>query len=129
MKKLLIIVLLGLTHQSKSQKIDSSFLHTSTAYKMEFIYADGIKWSENKKQDSIKQIFIEGDTMTAVRNLLVYCTQEKNEGDAARIVLSMLRLDVIGKIIKRKDFDYWVKQYKKIVAKNIKDRPVFTINH
>ena len=42
-----------------------------------FTYSPGIQWTENQKQDSVLKIYIEGDTMTAIRNLLVYCLQEK----------------------------------------------------
>ena len=42
-----------------------------------FIYVKGMRWIENQKQDSVKKIIIEIDTMVAVRNLLIYCMQEK----------------------------------------------------
>jgi len=87
-----------------------------------FIYVKGMRWIENQKQDSVKKIIIEIDTMVAVRNLLIYCMQEKEEGDNARILLSMINLDVLKNIMKSKEFDFYLKEYRKVVAKNEKYR-------
>lgn len=87
-----------------------------------FIYCKGIGWTENKNQDSILSISIDGDTMTAVRSLLVYCTQEKNENDAAYRLLATVNLDQLSKIMESKEFDFYLKDYRKIVKKNKKQR-------
>jgi len=89
-----------------------------------FMYSEGIRWYENKKQDSVLDIIIEGDTMTAIRNLLVYCLQEKSEGDNARILLSMINLDELNKLFKNRDFNFYLKEYRKVVAKNKKEQAV-----
>jgi hypothetical protein len=91
-------------------------------HKIGFIYSPGIQWTENKKQDSILDIIIEKDTMVAVRNLLTYCSQEKEEGDYARILLLMINLNYLQKVNKNKDFDFYLKEYRKSVAKNKKYR-------
>ena len=87
-----------------------------------FIYSPGIQWTENKKQDSVIKIIIEKDTMIAVRNLLIYCLQEKSENDNANILLSMINLDYLKTIMKSKEFDFYLNEYKKAKAKNKKDR-------
>ena len=87
-----------------------------------FIYSPGIRWIENEKQDSVLDIIIEQDTMVAVRNLLIYCLQEKDEGDNARVLLSMINLDVLKGMMKSKEFDFYLKEYRKTVAKNKKYR-------
>lgn len=87
-----------------------------------FIYSPGIQWTENSKQDSIVKIIIEGDTMRAVRNLLEYCTQENNENDNASIILSMINLNYLKKMFGSKEFNFYLKEYRKEVAKNKKAR-------
>ena len=87
-----------------------------------FIYAPGITWTENKAQDSVIDIFIEGDTMTAVRNLLIYCMQEKNENDNAGVLLSMINLDHVKKLFNNKEFNFYLKEYRTAQAKNKKYR-------
>ena len=97
-----------------------------------FTYSPGIQWTENQKQDSVLKIYIEGDTMTAIRNLLVYCLQEKSENDNANIVLSMINLDYLKKIFKSKEFNYYLSEYAKAKAKNKKvrkrDYPMYEVS-
>lgn len=87
-----------------------------------FIFAHGITWTENKNQDSVLEIIIEGDTMAAIRNLLLYCLQGKKENEYAGYVLSTLNLDNLSAMIKNDDFDFYLKQYRKAVATNILKR-------
>lgn len=82
------------------------------------IYCRGIEWTENQKQDSVKEIIITSDTMTVVRNLLVYLLQQKNENDAAGLILSMINLNQLKKIFNDSDFNYFVDDYKKVVTRN-----------
>ena len=61
MKKILIALLMLCCTICKGQiGMTDSFESTTT-----FIYSPGIRWTENKKQDSIVKIIIEGDTMEA----------------------------------------------------------------
>lgn len=83
-----------------------------------FIYVEGIMWTENRKQDSVIDIIIEGDTMTAIRNLLIYCLQEKQENDNAFYLLNTLNLDHLSKLINSEDFNFYLKQYRTSVKKN-----------
>lgn len=87
-----------------------------------FIYSPGISWTENQKQDSIINIFIEGDTMTAIRNLLIYCLQEKSENDYASILLSIINLDSLKKMFNSREFSFYLSEYRKAKAKNEKFR-------
>ncbi len=87
-----------------------------------FVYSPGIGWTENKTQDSVLRIVIEKDTMTAIRNLLNYCLQEKAENDNASILLSMINLEYLKTIVKRKEFNFYLAEYKKTVARNKKAR-------
>lgn len=86
------------------------------------IYSPGITWTENQKQGSVVDIFIEGDTMTAIRNLLVYCLQEKSENDNANIILSMINLEQLRQLFKNKEFNFYLLEYKKAKTKNKKER-------
>lgn len=83
-----------------------------------FIYSPGISWTETQKQDSVINIFIEGDTMTAIRNLLLYCLQVKSENDNADILLSMINLDALKKMFNNKEFNFYLSEYRKAKAKN-----------
>ena len=87
-----------------------------------FIYSPGISWTENQKQDSVINIFIEGDTMTAIRNLLIYCLQEKSENDNANILLSMINLDHLKKMFNSKEFTFYLSEYRKVKSSNEKVR-------
>jgi len=88
-------------------------------------FVRGLSWEENQKQDSVTVIHIEGDTITAVKNLLIYCLQEKRENDYARILLSMLNLDNIKTMFKENDFSFYLKEYRKAVAENKKYRSIY----
>ncbi len=87
-----------------------------------FIYVEGIQWRENSKQDSVTDIIIEGDTMAAIRSLLIYCLQEKSENDNAGGLLSTLNLDYLQRLLKSKEFNYFHKEYKAALSKNKRAR-------
>jgi hypothetical protein len=87
-----------------------------------YIYVKGITWITNQKQDSIKKIIIEGDTMITIKNLLIYCMQEKEENYYAGTLLSLVNLDLLKSILKNKDFDFYLKKYRLILDKNKKYR-------
>jgi hypothetical protein len=90
--------------------------------KVGFIYSPGITWTENQKQDSVIDIFIEGDTMTAIRKLLIYCLQEKSENDNANILLLMINLDALKKMFNSKEFSFYLSEYRNVKTKNKKAR-------
>jgi hypothetical protein len=124
MKRIILILLMFKGCVAFGQN-DSNFIRFSTEhYKSGFAFCAGVLWTSNAKQDSIINIFIEGDTMTAVRNLLVYCMQEKSENDNARILLSMINLDHIKTLFKSNDFIFYLKEYRKAIKENIKERAI-----
>lgn len=84
-----------------------------------FVFAHGITWTENKKQDSVLKIIIQGDTMDAIRSLLLYCLQEKEESDYASYVFRALNLDNLSAFLKNEDFDFYLKQYRTSVERNL----------
>ncbi len=128
MKKYILPILLlcAAFCQGQTQKIN---LFSSGDITLSLSYSPGIEWTGNDRQDSVKSITIKGDTMTSVRNLLVYLLQEKEENDNARILLSMINLDQLKRVFKNKTFDFYLKEYKKTVDKNKKYRaenfPIF----
>jgi hypothetical protein len=93
---------------------------TTILYGISLTYASGISFTryDDSTYDSIKKIFIEGDTMTAVRNLLVYCLQVKEESDYGSILLDMINLDELKKIFKSRDFNFYLSEYRKVLIKN-----------
>jgi hypothetical protein len=119
-KTILIIIAVFITVMGFGQKSDSMFLIGTavSTYRMSLSYSPKISFTENKKQDSIINIFIEGDTLSAIRQLLVYCLQEKSENDNARILLSHLNLDYVSSLIKDREFTFYLKSYKRVVSEN-----------
>lgn len=83
-----------------------------------FIYCNGIWWKKDTKKDSITNIYVDQDTMAVIRKLLTYLVQEKSECDAADELLDQLNLDYLNKLLKNKDFTFYLKEYKKVVKKN-----------
>lgn len=120
MKKLLILLFLVCYLACRSQVIDSNYVSLGTS--IGIIYVPDIEWTSSNTDDSVFKIFIEGDTMAVIRNLLNYCLQEKNENDNASTILSMLNLDVLKKIVNNKHFTHYVGEYVRIVADNEKKR-------
>lgn len=115
---LILSMLLSFTF-CKGQKNDSLLImYGSSFHTMGFIFAHGISWTKNEKQDSVLEIIIQGDTMTAIRNLLLYCMQEKEENDNAGYVLRTLNLDHLSSLIKNEDFDFYLKQYRNSIERN-----------
>ena len=60
--------------------------------------------------------------MQVFRNLLIYCSQEKMENMYADLLLSMVNLDVLKEMMKSKEFDFYLNEYRKKVDKNRKYR-------
>ncbi|MHA4844442.1 hypothetical protein ACX0G7_09770 [Flavitalea antarctica] len=87
-----------------------------------FIYSEGIQWRHDSTGKRIKDIIITGDTMTAIKNLLIYCLEEKHENDQAKGILSHINLSVLQGWFKSPEFNYYVKEYKKAVATSEKRR-------
>lgn len=117
MKKLILI--LSLFAFTASAQLSSTFSVSST-FTTSFVFSKGIEWVESNHQDSIKNIIIEGDTMTAIRNLLIYCLQVKRENEYAKTLWQMVNIDKINELYGSEDFDFYVKKYKKILAQNKK---------
>lgn len=99
---------------------DSILFHLDQS-KSGLVYYHVILYQTNNIGDSVAEIEIEGDTMKAVKNMLVYLLQQKSENDDASIILSMINLDYLktfGPFKGDKTFSYYVDDYKKVVAKN-----------
>ncbi len=88
--------------------------------KVGFIYVEGIKWTENEKQDSVINIFIEKDTMQVVRNLLIYCLFINDEKNAANFLLSTINLDQLQKVVNNNHYNIAYGEYKKVIFRNKK---------
>ena len=132
MKKILVasFILFSLVCKGQDSTVKSSLIFTSSPVyfdsvfvgSTELIYAPGISWTESDNQDSIIKIQIEGDTMMAIRNLLVYCLQEKDEADNGTMVLSNINLNILKKMFNSKYFNIEVAEYRKTILKNKKER-------
>lgn len=119
----LVTIFMTATICSAQNGVDSMYYGGKSGYvSTGFMYVKGVQWIENEKQDSIKNIVIEGDTMAAIRSLLVYCLQEKSENDYANLLLSQINLDYLKTMFKSKEFTYCLKEYRKVIAKNKKQR-------
>ena len=118
MKTLFTLFVLLLCNFCKAQVLVAA--DTTILYGISLTYASGISFTryDDSTYDSIKKIFIEGDTMTAVRNLLVYCLQVKEESDYGSILLDMINLDELKKIFKSRDFNFYLSEYRKVLIKN-----------
>ncbi len=121
---LLLVPCIAFSQRYEKSPIDSmpQYITWNLPPTMGFMYCKGIRWTETKKQDSVLNIEIEGDTMTAIRNLLVFCMQEKEEKDGAEMLLRSLNLDYLKTFLNDKTFDYLLKDYRKVVSKNKKAR-------
>lgn len=123
MKLTFILSMLLFSCFCKGQRNDSLLITYGTVTHG-FVFAHGITWTENNKQDSVLEIIIVGDTMSAIRNLLLYCLQEKEENEYSGDILSNLNLDNLSRLIKNEYFDFYLKQYRKTVARNSLQRGV-----
>lgn len=86
-----------------------------------FMYSPGVMWEMNER-DSVTRIHITGDTLTAIKNLLIYCLQEKKENDNAAGLLSIINLDQFKKTYNYRPFNFYLAEYRKAVASNKKYR-------
>lgn len=125
MKRITICMIILVSSIICKAQTDTSYLITGGSYG--FIYCKGISYTSKPRNslyiyEKAQKIIIEGDTMTAVRNLLTYLLEEKNENDYAQVLLSRINLPYMSKLFKDKTFDFYLKGYKIIIDNNKKQR-------